>query len=151
MREGIRPQGYVRGLREEGDAFLLIGNEALRSLNCPPAGFDHRYDLAKEMVALETTPFRFRTLGYQTIDTRRTKARVSGALGTLAGQGHGTDRRDSKVEFAGELGSAEALASYLRNFHYRLGPEEKRGLEEFRRLVQENRILEPVATDGGSA
>ncbi len=53
--------------------------------------------------------------------------------------------------YAGELGSAKALASYLRNFHYRLGPEEKRGLEEFRRMVQENRILEPVATDGGSA
>ena len=27
--------------------------------------------------------------------------------------------------YAGELGSAEALASYLRNFHYRLGPEGK--------------------------
>ena len=53
--------------------------------------------------------------------------------------------------YAGELGSAEALASYLRNFRYRLGPEEKRGLTEFRRLVEENRNLEPVVTGGGQA
>src|SRR3972149_4863390 len=36
-RQGIRPADYVRGLRGEGDAFLLIGNEALRGRRRPPA------------------------------------------------------------------------------------------------------------------
>jgi predicted solute-binding protein len=48
------------------------------------------------------------------------------------------------AEFAGELGRAQDLASYLRNFHYRLGPEEMRGLEEFRRLVLERDLLRPM-------
>jgi predicted solute-binding protein len=48
------------------------------------------------------------------------------------------------AEFAGELGRAEDLASYLRNFHYRLGPEEMRGFEEFRRLLLERDLLRPM-------
>ena len=51
---------------------------------------------------------------------------------------------DIAADFAGELGQREVLASYLRNFHYRLGPEEVQGLEEFRRLVHEHGFLEPI-------
>jgi predicted solute-binding protein len=48
------------------------------------------------------------------------------------------------AEFAGELGRAVDLASYLRNFHYRLGPEEMHGFEEFRRLLLERDLLRPM-------
>lgn len=150
VREGIRPQGYVRGLREEGDAFLLIGNEALRSLNCPPANFDHCYDLAKEWWNWKQLPFVFALWAIKRSIPAAEKQAFRELLERSLAKGM-AQIDEIAGRYAGELGSAEALASYLRNFHYRLGPEEKRGLEEFRRLVQENRILEPVATDGGSA
>ena len=62
-----------------------------------------------------------------------------------------SDLDEIAARHAGELGTAEELASYLRNFHYRLGAEEKRGLAEFRRLVHEHRLLEPVGASGGAA
>ena len=150
VREGVRPRGYVRGLREDGDAFLLIGNEALRSRKAPPADFELSYDLASEWWNWKQLPFVFAlwTIKRSIPDEQkhafrklleRSLAKGMAQIDEIAGR------------YAGELGSAETLASYLRNFHYRLGPEEKRGLTEFRRLVEENRILEPVTISGGPA
>jgi chorismate dehydratase len=148
-RDGIRPQAYMRGLREEGDAFLLIGNEALRSREHPPRGFEHRYDLASEWWNWKRLPFVFALWAIK----RSLPAEEKRAFGELLERSlaKGMAELDEiAARHAGELGSAKALASYLRNFHYRLGPEEKRGLEEFRRLVKERRLLEPVGADGGS-
>jgi len=150
VREGIRPQGYVRGLREEGDAFLLIGNEALRSRNRPPADFEHRYDLAEEWWNWKQLPFVFALWAIKRSIPTEQKQAFRELLERSLDQGI-AQIDEIAGRYAGELGSAEALASYLRNFRYRLGPEEKRGLTEFRRLVEENRILEPVVAGGRPA
>jgi chorismate dehydratase len=134
VRERVKPASYERGLRQEADAYLVIGNEALRARRQPPAGFPHRYDLASEWWAWRKLPFVFalwtvkRSLPEQ--DKRDFQALLerSFAIGMAE-----VDR--IAAEFAGDLGSPEELASYLRNFHYRLGPEEWRGLEEFRALT----------------
>lgn len=149
VRDGIVPAEYVRGV-DDGDAFLTIGNPALRSRRRPPAGFSHCYDLASEWWSWKKLPFVFALW----VIKRTVPAREKEAFGELLERSFlkGMSELDAiAARYAGELGSAEELLSYLRNFHYRLGAEEKRGLEEFRRLVHDHRLLEPVAASNGAA
>ena len=59
VRDGVRPRNYVRGLRDEADAFLVIGNEALWRNTTPTPSFPHRYDLATEWWNWTGLPFVF--------------------------------------------------------------------------------------------
>jgi chorismate dehydratase len=142
-RYAVRPRAYVRGARSEADAFLVIGNEALSENHRPTPGFPHRYDLASEWWAWTGLPFVFALWTIRRSLPENVKQRFSELL--LRSFEVGMSQVDEiAAEFAGELGRAEDLASYLRNFHYRLGPEEMRGLEEFRRLVLERDLLRPM-------
>jgi predicted solute-binding protein len=50
---------------------------------------------------------------------------------------------DIAAAAAGErLGTQDDLAAYLRNFVYRLGESERKGLQRFRDLLAEHDILE---------
>jgi chorismate dehydratase len=149
-RQGIRPADYVRGLRGESDAFLLIGNEALRSRQRPPADFPYRYDLATEWWNWKKLPFVFALWVIKRTLPAREKEAFRELLERSLVQGM-VELDAIAARHAGEMGSAEELASYLRNFHYRLGTEEKRGLQEFRRLLHHHRLLEPVGAAPGSA
>jgi len=149
VRDGTVPGAYVRGL-EDGDAFLTIGNPALRSRRHPPAGFSYSYDLASEWWRWKKLPFVFALW----VIKRTVPADEKGAFRELLERSftQGMSELDAiAARHAGELGTAEELSSYLRNFHYRLGAEEKRGLEEFRRLVRDHRLLEPVPAGNGAA
>lgn len=143
VRYRVRPKAYVRGLREDADAFLVIGNEALSQNHHPSSGFPHRYDLASEWWAWTGLPFVFalwairRSLPANVKESFRELLLRSFELGL-------TKIDNIAAEFAGDLGSAAELASYLRNFHYHLGPEEMRGFEEFRRLLLEHDLLKPI-------
>jgi chorismate dehydratase len=142
-RYGMRPRSYVRGARTEADAFLVIGNEALSQNHRPTPRFPHRYDLASEWWAWTGLPFVFALWTIRRSLPENVKQRFAELLSRSFEVG--MSRVDEiAAEFAGELGRAEELASYLRNFHYRLGPEEMRGLEEFRRLVQVRDLLRPM-------
>lgn len=140
---GLRPERYVRGMREDADAFLVIGNEALARNFSPNPQFPYRYDLATEWWNWQRLPFVFALW----IIRRSLPASIKTAFAELLEQSYqiGMSRVDEiGKEFAGELGSAETLASYLRNFHYRLGPQEMAGLSRFRQLCQTHRLLEPI-------
>jgi chorismate dehydratase len=143
VRHGLRPAAYARGLDEEADAFLVIGNDALAQNVRPTPGFAHRYDLASEWWAWKGLPFVFALWAIR----RSLPDRVKQDFADLLERSFaiGLTRIDAiGAELAGALGSAVELASYLRNFHYRLGPEEMEGLSEFRRLVHENGWLAPM-------
>jgi chorismate dehydratase len=143
VRHRVRPKAYVRGGRAGADAFLLIGNEALAENKSPSPGFPHRYDLASEWWAWKGLPFVFalwairRSLPQNVKESFRELLLRSFDLGL-------TKIDEIAAEAAGELGDPSELASYLRNFHYRLGVDEMRGLEEFRRLVLEHDLLKPI-------
>ncbi|HEY7696947.1 MAG TPA: MqnA/MqnD/SBP family protein, partial [Vicinamibacteria bacterium] len=142
-RYGVRPRAYVRGARAEADAFLVIGNEALTQNYSPTPGFPHRYDLASEWWVWTGLPFVFALWTIR----RSLPSNVKERFGDLLSRSFelGMSQVDEiAAEFAGELGPPEDLASYLRNFHYRLGPEEMQGLEEFRRRVLERDLLRPM-------
>ncbi len=143
LRDRNRPAEYVRGLRDEADAFLVIGNEALlRNTTATPA-FPYRYDLATEWWNWTGLPFVFALWAVRRSLPDETKEELADLLERSFKVG--MSQIDAiAAEFAGELGEREILASYLRNFHYRLGPEEMKGLEEFRRLTGENHFLEPI-------
>lgn len=142
-RYAVRPRAYMRGARAEADAFLVIGNEALSQNVRPTPGFPHRYDLASEWWAWTGLPFVFALWAIRRSLPENVKRRFEDLLSRSFEVGM-SQVDEIAAEFAGELGRAEDLASYLRNFHYRLGPEEMRGLAEFRRLVLERDLLRPM-------
>lgn len=143
VREGIRPKAYVRGLRQEADAFLVIGNEALMQNRRPTPGFPYRYDLASEWWSWTGLPFVFALWAIRRSLPESVKSSFADLLDRSFTVGM-SQIDDIAAECEGELGSRAELASYLRNFHYRLGPEEMEGLTHFRRLTQEHRLLEPI-------
>jgi len=142
-RYAVCPRAYVRGARTETDAFLVIGNEALSQNVRPTPRFPHRYDLASEWWAWTGLPFVFALWAIRRSLPENVKRRFEDLLSRSFEVGM-SQVDEIAAEFAGELGRAEDLASYLRNFHYRLGPEEMRGLAEFRRLVLERDLLRPM-------
>ncbi|HLE69234.1 MAG TPA: menaquinone biosynthesis protein [Vicinamibacteria bacterium] len=142
-RYAVRPRAYLRGARSEADAFLVIGNEALSQNVRPTPGFPYRYDLASEWWAWTGLPFVFALWAIRRSLPENVKQRFEDLLSRSFAVGM-SQVDEIAAEFAGELGRAADLASYLRNFHYRLGPEEMRGFEEFRRLVLERDLLRPM-------
>lgn len=143
LRDGVRPDAYVRGARDEADAFLVIGNEALAQNQDPSPGFPYRYDLASEWWAWKKLPFVFALWAIRRSLPEKAKTDFASLLTQSFDQG--MQQIDTIGErFAGKLGPADVLASYLRNFHYRLGPEEMKGLDEFRRLCRDNGLLQPI-------
>lgn len=142
VREGVRPASYARGARAETDAYLVIGNEALAARHAPPEGFPYRYDLASEWWRWKKLPFVFALWAVKRSLPEVAKRDFLSLLERSFAKGM-TEIDAIAARYAGELGDTADLASYLRNFHYRLGPEEKRGLAEFERLVREQKLLEP--------
>ena len=143
VKYGVRPGGYVRGLGEAADAYLVIGNEALAHNFSPRPDFPHRYDLATEWWEWQSLPFVFALW----IIRRSVPASVKKAFAQLLEESFqiGMTRIDEiGEEFAGNLGDAGTLASYLRNFHYRLGPREMEGLNAFREICSNYDLLEPI-------
>ncbi len=143
LRHGVQPASYERGARSEADAYLVIGNEALWQGQTATPEFPHRYDLATEWWDWKGLPFVFALWTIRRSLPLDVKQEFASLLERSFTQG--MTQIDAIAEAnAGELGQSEALASYLRNFHYRLGETELAGLEEFRRLTRENGFLEPI-------
>jgi chorismate dehydratase len=143
VRYRVRPARYVRGLREGADAFLVIGNEALSQNVRPSGGFPHRYDLASEWWEWTALPFVFALWTIRRSLPENVKREFEALLERSFEVGMSSIEEIAE-RFAGELGRPDDLASYLRNFHYRLGPREMEGLEKFRRLVLEHELLAPM-------
>lgn len=143
VREGVKPQEYVRGAREEMDAFLVIGNEALRWRRVEAERFAHRYDLASEWWSWKRLPFVFALWVIRRDVPEEMKRDFAGLLERSFAKGM-AEIDAIAARHAGEMGSAAELASYLGNFHYRLGDEEMVGLREFRRLVLAHDLLQPI-------
>ncbi len=143
VKESIVPEEYVRGERESLDAFLVIGNEALERRRRPSTGFPHRYDLATIWWEWTGLPFVFALWAIRRSLTSAVKEKFAALLEESFELG--MTQIDAIAErFAGDLGDAPALASYLRNFHFRLGPEEMKGLARFREINDEHGFLAPI-------
>ncbi len=141
-RRGLREVRYVRGLEPaQADALLMIGDRAMRMRQQRPEGFTHTLDLGADW--LEWTGLSF---VYAVWTVRRSlepalKADLGGFLEASLAAGLADLREVARAQT--EPGwTVEETESYLRRFHYRLGPEDQKGLERFEELLRQNDLID---------
>ncbi len=132
-RHGVRPEiaslPITASLAEApGDAVLLIGDRAMHS---PPGRFEVVWDLGDEWSRWAGLPFVF---AMWTARPRVELAEVEPALRAARDHGlaHLAEIADREAAPLG-LTRPQCLAYLADNLHFHLGPEERRGLELFRR------------------
>lgn len=137
---GVEPAVWLRletgsDVPPEADAWLLIGDDALRAAaraESPPL-----LDLGAAWWAWKSLPFVFALWVVRRdlpLEEKKVLAmRFEDAF--FEGMAHLPEIAERR---ASDLGmTPAAVEAYLRNFRYRLGPEELNGLDEFVRLVRE--------------
>lgn len=130
-RAGVVPREYRRGAA--GDAWLVIGDEALRQRARARAPFV--YDLGAEWRAWTGLPFTFARWVVRRDLPAAEKAALRGRIGAALAAGLAA-LADLAAARAGAAGlSAAEIARYLRGFTYELGEREERGQAEFHRQL----------------
>jgi chorismate dehydratase len=131
LRYEVEPAAWVTAA-EPSDAVLLIGDQAIRRLTGGP-GARHVADLGLEWREWTGLPFVFARWAVATrvpgAERRAFEAALDAALD------RGMDALPAIADARRELGWTGAqIESYLRNFAFRLGPDEEKGAAEFIRL-----------------
>ena len=131
LRHGVEPAAWVTA-EEPCDAVLLIGDQAIRrAVSGPPAA--HVVDLGLEWREWTGLPFVFARWAVASRVAARERRTFERALDVALDRGMA-----ALPEIAAgrpDLGwSAAEIESYLRNFAFRLGPDEEKGATEFVRL-----------------
>ena len=131
LRYAVEPGAWV-GPEEPCDAELLIGDPAIRRVTGGPAA-RHVIDLAVEWRDWTGLPFVFARWAVAARVPARARGRFESALDEALDRG-----LNALPEIAAarrDLGWTTAqVESYLRNFAFRLGPDEEKGAAEFIRL-----------------
>lgn len=120
----------------DGDAWLLIGDAALRARRSQGV---HVLDLGAEWLAWTGLPFVYALWTVRASLPAGEKTRLGAFLERSLAEGErdlaALAGRAAREEPA--LGDAAWLTDYLRAFRYRLGPDEEAGLDRFRSLWKE--------------
>ncbi len=143
QRHGVHPVDYLRGAGADAavDAFLTIGDDALRRGQAGEPGFPHVVDLCEAWGGWQRLPFVFARWIIRRALPAAEKRRMLDAF--EASLSLGLDRLgDIAARRAGAMGlSADTLEHYLRRFHYRFGPAEERAEALFKGLLNEHDLL----------
>ncbi len=130
------------GAPPAGDAWLLIGDAALRARRTVERDGLHLLDLGAAWEEWTGLPFVYAVWTVRTSLPAEEKARLADFLERSLAEGE----RSIDAIVAGAaladptLGDAPSLARYLRAFRYRLGPDEEAGLARFRALWKEHHL-----------
>ena len=132
---------YIRGLEPgQADAMLTIGDHAMRMKQKRPEGFTHTLDLGSDW--LDWTGLSF---VYAVWSVRATlDATVKEDLGAFLEASLAAGLADLPAVARQQTGpgwTLEETEAYLRRFHYRLGPEDLRGMARFEELLREHNLL----------
>jgi len=131
LRYGVEPAAWV-GLDEACDAQLLIGDQAIRRATGGPAA-GHVTDLAVDWRDWTGLPFVFARWAVAARVPVRERRRFEGALDEALERGMHALPEIARTHR--DLGwTSDQVQSYLRNFAFRLGPDEEKGAAEFLRL-----------------
>ena len=142
-RFNVSPRQYV-GL-DDGptDAFLLIGDDALRNRRGVP-GYSYLYDLGQEWHEWTGLPFVFaRWVVRRDLDDDRVRW-LESILSRSIDKGLAdvdmiaASRQDLNMP-------PEEIIEYVRSFHYHLGDEEMKAIEKFRLLLSTTTPAPPIA------
>jgi len=130
QRYRVRPCEYRRG--EKGDAWLVIGDAALRERKQGTAPYV--YDLGEEWRRWQGLPFVFARWVVRRTLPAVEKEHLHQVL--CASFEAGMARLEEvAAQHAGQASlEVSEIVAYLRNFTYRIGDPEERGLAEFKRL-----------------
>lgn len=135
---GVR---FVRGLEpSQADGLLLIGDQAMRTRNRPPEGFVHTLDLGADWLDWTGLPFVYAVWVVRSALDPALKDELRRFLESSLAAGLATLPEIARRETDPGWTAAE-MEAYLRQFHYRLGPEELRGLERYAALLAEHGLL----------
>jgi chorismate dehydratase len=123
-----------------GDAWLLIGDAALRARAGAASEGVHVLDLGAEWLAWTGLPFVYALWTVRASLPAEEKARLAAFLERSLAEGEAdlATLADRAAREEPALGDAAGLTHYLRAFRYRLGPEEEEGLARFHRLWKEH-------------
>jgi chorismate dehydratase len=131
-RYRIQPREYRRGA-ESGDARLVIGDAALEEAK--RGRFKFVYDLGEEWRRWQGLPFVFARWVIRRDLPEQEKERFVRVLESSFEAGmRNLEKLARQCAGQGALDANEIVA-YFRNLVYKIGPEEERGLAEFRRLL----------------
>ena len=132
-RYQVTPERYV-SLKEPNDAFLLIGDEALRRRYGVPQ-YPHRYDLGEEWYQWTQMPFVYAIwVVRQDMDPKRSNY-LENVLYTCVDDGlehmHviGQNRQDVAM-------SAREIVEYFQGFRYWAGVSELKAIERFKGYLE---------------
>ncbi|MBI5835689.1 MAG: menaquinone biosynthesis protein [Candidatus Eisenbacteria bacterium] len=139
---GVKPASYARGWVEGADAFLVIGDDALRRGYHGVRGFPHVLDLSQAWSAWQGLPFVFARWAVRRSLPAAEKRGLAAALSR--GLDAGLERAgDIAARRSADIGvPAPELEIYLRRFTYRFGDAEAEGEARFRRLLEEHQLAD---------
>ena len=130
----VQPAAYVP-LQAAHDAFLLIGNDALRQRRGAP-GFPYTYDLGTEWHAWTGLPFVFARWLVRKEVAPQDKVLLEEALYT--GLEDGVDALCQLAEPREDLLMLPRdIATYIQGFRYYIGRAEQQAIDLFRRYLQQ--------------
>jgi chorismate dehydratase len=141
VRRALPGVRYVRGLEPaQAQALLVIGDQAMRMRNQRPEGFTHTLDLGADWLEWTGLSFVYAVWAVRRSLDPGTRAEFGRFLEASLAAGLGSlpevARRITEPGW-----SAAEMEAYLRRFHYRLGPEDLKGLERYRALLAEHGLL----------
>lgn len=140
QRYHVTPAGYQRGRSEDADALLLIGDDVLR-LRQANASYPYEVDVGFEWWLWQHLPFVFAVWAIRkdaaADEKKALEVAITKALARNLGQLDAIGQ-----ECAAPMGMpAEEIQRYLSGFIYRFSRPEEEGISQFRRLVNEHRLL----------
>jgi chorismate dehydratase len=142
VRRGFRDVRYVRGLEPaQSDALLLIGDQAMRTRKRPPEGFSHVLDLGEDWLAWTGMPFVYALWVVRSSLDPALKAEMRAFLESSLAAGLAT-LPDVARQTTDPGWTAAETEAYLRQFHYRFGPDEMAALDRFESLLREHGLLQ---------
>jgi chorismate dehydratase len=120
---------------------LMIGDQAMRMKQKRPEGFTHTLDLGADWLEWTGLSFVYAVWAVR----QELAADIKTELGAFLESSLAAGLADLPAVARQETGpgwTAEETEAYLRRFHYRLGPEDLRGMERFEALLTEHRLID---------
>ena len=135
VRRGLTGVRYVRGLEPaQADALLMIGDRAMRMRNQAQQGFTHALDLGSDWLEWTGLPFVYALWAVRGTLEAAVKTELGAFLDASLAAGLASLPEVARQQTDAGWTAAE-MEAYLRRFHYRLGPEDLKGLERFEELL----------------
>lgn len=137
-QSGVR---YVPEVTEKTDGLLLIGNQALKEKKKRLQEYRYPYDLSEIWHSWTGLPFVFAVWAFRRKlpddIVEKIKIQLESSLEKSL-----TNLEKVAAFGSDELGNPGERTAYLRGIIYRLGPEEKKGQEQFKSALMKAKMLE---------